>query len=120
MATTTENAVTLAPEAAAKLREVLSVQRAFPEGAGLRVGVLDGGPVGFRYHLTLDVPGEDDVVFTQDDDLRVLVDRESLRYVAGSTITLVDEPGRVAFDVDNPRAEPTCGCRTSFRLRDEQ
>lgn len=111
-------AVTLSAPAADKLREVMAAQTAFPEGAGLRVGILSGGCSGFQYHLSLDVAGDEDRVFTQD-ELRVLVDPESLQYVEGSQITFVDEGDRTGFIVDNPRAVARCGCGSSFVLRDE-
>jgi iron-sulfur cluster assembly protein len=111
-------AVTLTGPAADKLREVMAAQTAFPDDAGLRVGILNGGCSGFQYHLSLDVAAADDRVFAQD-ELRILVDRESLRYVEGSQITFVDEGDRTGFIVDNPRAVARCGCGSSFVLRDE-
>ncbi len=111
-------AVTLSTPAADKLREVLAAQRAFPDTAGLRVGVVSGGCSGFQYHLSLDVADDGDRVFTQD-ELRILVDSDSLRYVQGSEITFVEEGERIGFIVENPRAVSRCGCGSSFVLRDD-
>lgn len=50
---------------------------------------------------------------------RVVVDKESLEFVRGSTVDFEQELIRSAFVViNNPRAVAGCGCGTSFDLKD--
>lgn len=50
---------------------------------------------------------------------RVVVDKESLEFVRGSTVDYEQELIRSAFVVvNNPRAVSGCGCGTSFDLKD--
>lgn len=50
---------------------------------------------------------------------RVVVDRESLEFLRGSTVDFEQELIRSAFAVvNNPRAAAGCGCGSSFDLKD--
>ena len=86
------------------------------EAKALRVAVLGGGCSGFQYEFVLeDAPAEDDLVL-EGQGQRVLVDAESLPFLAGSVIDFKDELIGARFAVDNPNATSTCGCGTSFSL----
>lgn len=86
----------------------------------LRVAVLGGGCSGFQYEFGLeDAPAEGDTVISGPGNLaaqRVLVDAESLPFLAGSVIDFKDELIGARFAVENPNATSTCGCGTSFSL----
>ena len=82
----------------------------------MRVAVLGGGCSGFQYEFVLeDAPGEDDLVL-EGQGQRVLVDAESLPFLAGSVIDFKDELIGARFAVENPNATSTCGCGTSFSI----
>lgn len=50
---------------------------------------------------------------------RVVVDKESLELIRGSTLDFEQELIRSAFAVvNNPRAASGCGCGSSFDLKD--
>lgn len=50
---------------------------------------------------------------------KVVIDKESLEFVRGSTVDFEQELIRSAFVViNNPRAVSGCGCGTSFDLKD--
>ncbi|MEM7743275.1 MAG: iron-sulfur cluster assembly accessory protein [Pseudomonadota bacterium] len=86
----------------------------------LRVAVLGGGCSGFQYEITLeDSPREGDTVIEGEGAFSgqaVLVDAESLPFLANSVIDFKDELIGARFAVENPNATATCGCGTSFSL----
>lgn len=50
-----------------------------------------------------------------DADARVVVDKESLKHLNGSTLDFKDEMIRSSFVVlENPNATATCSCKHSF------
>ena len=86
------------------------------ETKALRVAVLGGGCSGFQYEFVLeDAPDETDTVI-EGLGQRVLVDPESMPFLAGSVIDFKDELIGARFAVENPNATSTCGCGTSFSL----
>jgi len=86
----------------------------------LRVAVLGGGCSGFQYEFKLeDDAAADDLVLEGPDQYRgqkVLVDPESLPFLAGAVIDFKDELIGARFDIENPNATSTCGCGTSFSI----
>lgn len=80
----------------------------------LRVFVQGGGCSGFQYGFTLDeTQNEDDMNF-EHDGVQVLVDSMSWTYLQGSTIQYKESSYGSSFTIDNPNAQTTCGCGSSF------
>jgi iron-sulfur cluster assembly protein len=111
--------ITITDKGAEKVREFLASQGADMESAGLRVGVRGGGCSGFQYNLAFDEQRDGDAIFS-DHGLKLLVDRASLPYVAGSIIDYVDSLQGAGFQVNNPNVVAACGCGSSFRVADEE
>jgi iron-sulfur cluster assembly protein len=111
--------ITLSDKGAEKVREFLASQGAGDATAGLRVGVRGGGCSGFQYNLAFDQERDGDAVF-EDQGIKLLVDRTSLPYVAGSVIDYVDSMQGAGFQVNNPNVVAACGCGSSFRVADEE
>jgi iron-sulfur cluster assembly protein len=111
--------ITLTDKGAEKVREFLSANGTDTDAAGLRVGVRGGGCSGFQYNLAFDQQKEGDAVF-EDHGLKLLVDKPSLPYVAGSIIDYVDSMQGAGFQVNNPNVVAACGCGSSFRVADEE
>jgi iron-sulfur cluster insertion protein len=79
-----------------------------------RVFVQGGGCSGMQYGFTFDeAQNEDDFNF-QFDDLTVLVDAISMSYLADADIRWQESDMGASFVIDNPQAETTCGCGSSF------
>ena len=86
----------------------------------LRVAVEGGGCSGFNYCFELDnnPPSDEDVVISEGEHARVLVDRDSLELVRGAQLDYQSELIRSGFKiVKNPLAEKSCSCGSSFALR---
>lgn len=108
-----DDAVTLAPNAAARVAAIAAKQG---KPALLRLSVEGGGCSGFQYKFGLaDAPEGDDTV-TETDGVRLLVDPVSLDLVHGCTVDFVESLGGASFQVQNPNAASGCGCGSSFSV----
>jgi len=104
--------VTLTQKAAEKVKAAMEKQG--KADSALRLYVSGGGCSGFQYGLAFDEKKDGDQLI-EDHGVRVLVDRESARYVDGSEIDYVESVMGEGFMVNNPNAVETCGCGHSFR-----
>ncbi len=96
------------------------IQQQGNEKLSLRVFVQAGGCAGFRYGLAFDDnPASDDEV-VQVDGVRILVDPASAPYVNGAEVDYVESLQGAGFKIQNPKAEATCGCGHSFRMKNMQ
>ncbi len=89
----------------------------------LRVQVESGGCHGFQYLMSLtstsEVSGADDTVFESDEGARVVMDEPSLELLKGSKVDYTTELIGSQFKIaDNPLATSSCGCGTSFDIKD--
>src|ERR1700716_3127431 len=111
--------ITITDKGAEKVRELLEAQPADVTMAGLRVGVRGGGCSGFQYQLAFDEQRDGDVVF-ENHGLKLLVDRESLQFVSGSSIDYEESLQGAGFKVNNPNVVAAGGCGSSFRVAEEE
>ncbi len=113
MTTDVETAITLTPAAASKLQSLLQEQDR--NDSGLRIFVSGGGCSGMQYGMTIENEvRECDEVFERE-GIKVIVDPNSLKYLAGSEVDYVDNLMGGGFSIQNPNAVATCGCGHSFR-----
>ena len=107
-----QRAVTLTPNAVAKVRELLTAEQ--ESGLALRMGVRPGGCSGFSYEMYFDREiGEDDVVEAYD-EVRVVVDPQSLSLLRGSQLDYTEGLMGAGFAISNPNVTRSCGCGNSF------
>jgi iron-sulfur cluster insertion protein len=101
--------------AVTKLRELLAEEN--NPNIKLRVFVQGGGCSGMQYGFTFDeVQNEDDFDFDYT-DVKVLVDSMSMAYLQDANIRWNDDIMGASFVIDNPNADTTCGCGSSFAPR---
>jgi len=106
-------AVTLTDEAIVKVREL--VQTEGDPSLSLRFGVRPGGCSGFSYEMYFDTQiAPTDIVETFGDDVRVVVDAESLEHVRGATLDYKSDLMGAGFAISNPNVASSCGCGNSF------
>jgi len=95
-----------------KLRELIAEEN--NPNIMLRVFVQGGGCSGMSYGFTFDdTQNEDDFDFEYG-DVRVLVDSMSFGYLQGAEINWREDAMGASFVIDNPNAQTTCGCGSSF------
>lgn len=111
--------ITLTPAAIRKAQEILAGQENRDQ-LYLRMGVKGGGCSGYSYVLEFDqdVDPKYDRFF-EFDGVKVVVDRKSLVYLAGTTLDYTGElhvVGEGGFEFTNPNVSKSCGCGTSFQV----
>jgi iron-sulfur cluster assembly protein len=106
-----ERKIDVTPKAVAKIREAFAKQRVT---GGLRLGVLGGGCSGLSYQFKFDAkPRPTDHVFDFG-EVNVFVDPKSMVFLDGMTLDWKDSLMQSGFVFDNPHAQKSCGCGTSF------
>ena len=104
--------VTITDDAFARINDLLIDEK--NPNLKLRVFVQGGGCSGMEYGFTFDEEvNEDDFTFEQK-NVKVLVDAMSMQYLSGATINYIEDLQGARFSIDNPQAESTCGCGSSF------
>ncbi|MDR9458222.1 MAG: iron-sulfur cluster assembly accessory protein [Salegentibacter sp.] len=82
----------------------------------VRVGVKSGGCSGLSYELNFDKQkAEEDKLF-EDNDIKIVVDKRSVLYLAGTILEYSGGLNGKGFVFNNPNAQRTCGCGESFSL----
>ncbi|AJQ97612.1 iron-sulfur cluster insertion protein ErpA [Gynuella sunshinyii] len=82
----------------------------------LRVFVTGGGCAGFQYGFTFDEEQAEDDTCISKEGASVLVDMLSIQYLAGSELNYIEGLEGARFVINNPQAETTCGCGSSFSI----
>lgn len=101
---------------AKKRIESLRLEEGAVESAALRIAVKRGGCSGFSYKLSFDgnqLPGDQ---LVEREGLRLVIDQQSLLYLAGMTLDYEGGLNGKGFVFSNPNATKTCGCGTSFAV----
>jgi iron-sulfur cluster insertion protein len=100
--------------AVAKLRDLVAEEG--NPNLMLRVFVQGGGCSGMSYGFTFDeMQNEDDFDFAYD-DVKVVVDSMSMQYLQGASIDYKEDLMGASFVINNPQAQTTCGCGSSFSI----
>lgn len=86
------------------------------ENENIRVSVKGGGCSGLMYDLGFDGAQVDSDHVFEDKGVKILVDRKSLLYLAGTTLEFTDGLNGKGFQFVNPNANRTCGCGESFSV----
>jgi iron-sulfur cluster assembly protein len=84
-------------------------------GKVLRVGVDPGGCSGFSYQVSIDLKRDDDIVQALD-GFEVAIDPRSAPLLEGTRLDYEDTIGHAGFKFENPQAQSTCGCGSSFTV----
>jgi len=100
--------LTITESAKIKIADILSEEN--NPTLRVRAFVQGGGCQGFSYGFTLEES-------QNDDDFEVggiLVDSMSMQYMTGARIDWKEDAMGASFVIDNPQAQTTCGCGSSF------
>lgn len=89
------------------------------EGNGdssLRVFVQGGGCSGMQYGFALETEQNDDDFVIEQQGVKYLVDAMSMQYLQGATIDYKEDFEGANFVIQNPNAQTSCGCGSSFSV----
>ncbi len=82
----------------------------------IRVGVKSGGCSGLEYVLKFDNEKTDADQIFEDNGIKIIVDKKSILYLAGTSLEYSGGLNGKGFVFNNPNASRTCGCGESFSL----
>ncbi len=102
-------------ENAAKQVQKFREENQLSEDQFLRIGVAGGGCSGFNYTLNFDDKFDEAADSKYDyHGVTVVVDKKSALYLDGTTVDWYHSIEKQGFTFDNPNAQKTCGCGSSF------
>jgi iron-sulfur cluster assembly accessory protein len=101
-------------EKAIEMVKTLKARESLGPEYALRMGVAGGGCSGLSYTMKFDNASKPDDRVVEAGGVRVVIDAEALEYLEGVTLDYVAGLHGAGFKFDNPKAERTCGCGTSF------
>jgi iron-sulfur cluster assembly accessory protein len=104
--------------AAQAVRDVMTTKNL--QGYALRLYIAGGGCSGYQYALALDnkILADDSIIDT--DGIKLIVDKESIKFLQGATVDYVDGLTNSGFKINNPNAVSSCNCGQSFNSSDEE
>ncbi|MBT5264245.1 MAG: iron-sulfur cluster insertion protein ErpA [Rhodospirillaceae bacterium] len=103
-------------ESAAKRISVILTDEAAPEAKFMRVAVEGGGCSGFQYDFGFDETMSDEDHVFESHGVKVVVDDTSLDLISGGELDFVEELIGSYFRINNPNANASCGCGSSFSI----
>jgi len=104
--------IVLTKNAAKRVGAILTGEK--KEGYYLRISVSGGGCSGMSYNLTFDnKENEFDKVYISK-GIKIVCDIKSWFYIKGTEIDFSNDLLAGGFKLNNPNANKTCGCGTSF------
>jgi len=106
--------ISLTESALEKITDILAEEN--NPAVKLRTFVQGGGCSGFSYGFTLDEKQNEDDFVIDNNGVVVLIDSMSMQYLQGATIDYKEELMGSNFTINNPNAQTTCGCGSSFSV----
>ncbi len=82
----------------------------------LRVSVDGGGCSGFQYAFAFDENVNDDDTVIEKNGAKMLIDVTSMQYLNGAEVDYLEGLEGARFVINNPNADSTCGCGSSFSM----
>ena len=92
----------------------IKAENKMPDTHGLRVGVKGGGCSGFTYVLGFDAESKPTDNIFHIHEITVFIDSKSLFFLSGTSLDFSDGLNGKGFVFNNPNAQKTCGCGSSF------
>lgn len=112
----TAESISLTDNAVVKIKSLIAAKG--NKNLKLRIYIVGGGCSGFQYGFNLDEKNEEDDLLLSFQGVFVVIDPMSFQYLQGACIDYVENLQGSQFKVQNPNAETTCGCGSSFSLKE--
>ncbi|KPH11646.1 MULTISPECIES: iron-sulfur cluster assembly accessory protein [Chryseobacterium] len=108
--------IKVSDQAKAKAIQLMTEDGFNPAEDYIRVGVKSGGCSGLEYVLGFDNQKADTDQIFEDNDVKIVVEKKSILYLAGTILEYSGGLNGKGFVFNNPNASRTCGCGESFSL----
>ncbi len=99
--------------AVSRMNELLA-EEGLTEQTKVRVFVQGGGCSGMEYGFTFSDEKNEDDWEVEAGSSTILVDSMSAQYLASAEIDYIEDLSGARFKINNPNAQTTCGCGSSF------
>jgi len=106
--------VTISESAVVKITDLLAEEN--NPKLKLRTFVQGGGCSGFQYGFTFDEEQHEDDFVVEKQGVKILIDAMSMQYLSGAVIDYKEDLQGSQFSIQNPNAQSTCGCGSSFSV----
>ncbi len=106
--------VTITDSALEKISDLLAEEN--NPNLKLRTFVQGGGCSGFQYGFTFDEEQQEDDFVIEKSGFKILIDAMSMQYLEGAVIDYKEDLMNSSFSIQNPNAQTTCGCGSSFSI----
>jgi len=103
--------INVTPKAIQKIKEAFAKQGV---SGGLRLGVQGGGCSGLSYLVKFEPQQRPQDNVYEFDGIKIFIDPKSLLYLDGMTLDYKESLLHSGFAFENPNAQKSCGCGTSF------
>ncbi len=110
-----KNMVTVTQKAAEQI-SFLKEKEGKSNENNIRVSIEGGGCSGLMYNLEFSGETKPTDHIFEDRGVRIMVDKKSLLYLAGTVLDFSDGLNGKGFQFQNPNASRTCGCGESFSV----
>jgi iron-sulfur cluster insertion protein len=104
--------IDLQESAVLKLKELIAEEG--NPNLKLRIFVQGGGCSGMQYGFTFDEDQNEDDFDLEFNGVGLLVDSISAQYLQNAKIKYTEDDMGSSFAIENPQAQTTCGCGSSF------
>ena len=108
--------ISLTQAAVAKVKSLIDAKD--NQNLKLRIYIVGGGCSGFQYGFGLDEKIAEDDIVIKNDTVSMVVDAASAQYLRDAVVDYQENLQGAQFLVRNPNAETTCGCGSSFSLKE--
>jgi iron-sulfur cluster insertion protein len=105
--------ITITQNATNKVAELIKEEE---NVSGLRIFVQGGGCSGMQYGFAFEENFEEDDFIVDQDNVKFVVDAMSMQYLSGATIDYKEDFEGSSFVIQNPNAQTSCGCGSSFSV----
>lgn len=105
------------PSAASRLQQIIG-----EDSKHFRIKIRGGGCSGFEYDFGLDSTKHDQdfqqtVETSNEGSFSFVIDPISRQYLVGATVDFQSTAAGEQFEINNPNAETTCSCGSSFSAK---
>ena len=106
--------MTLTDAAASRVRHIMASTG--EAGAGLRVGVKNGGCAGMEYTMAFAAASDPRDEIVEDKGVRILIDPKAVLFLLGTEMDYRVETLKAGFVFRNPNETSACGCGESVAI----
>ena len=106
--------ITISESAIVKITDLLAEEN--NPKLKLRTFVQGSGCSGFQYGFTFDEEQNEDDFVVEKQGVKILIDAMSMQYLSGAVIDYKEDLQGSQFSIQNPNAQSTCGCGSSFSV----